>query len=258
MTKKLSSRERMEKALNLDIPDFVPIAPHLGCGYSPKASGYTISDFMLGDNQKIAEIYIKAHQKHPADWIYAIGGRTYSSVENLEEVRREAGHIYVKDKAKGKVEEYPVDDTWPYGHEHITMDEAIASYKPELDADRILASGAMDAMKILTGELGDEVFIAGQATGPFHTVADFLLGLDQFCLAMYDEPDKVNILLERAVDESIAMGEALVRAGAAGIVVVETSSSADIISPAMYREKAFEYEKKLIGELKKKAYVIME
>jgi len=59
MRKKLSSKERMLGAINLEEPDVMPVAPYLGSQYASKLLGLKISDY-LGSNKLRAKILLAA------------------------------------------------------------------------------------------------------------------------------------------------------------------------------------------------------
>jgi len=60
MRKKLSSKERMLAAINLEEPDVMPVAPYLGSEYASKLLGLRISDYYLGSNNLRAKILLAA------------------------------------------------------------------------------------------------------------------------------------------------------------------------------------------------------
>ena len=50
----MNAKERFEAALNLQEPDYIPIAPHFGginC-FTPIGAGYTLADARVADNRK--------------------------------------------------------------------------------------------------------------------------------------------------------------------------------------------------------------
>ena len=61
MPEEWNSWKRMKAVLNLQLPDCIPVAPHLGCGYTPIAAGHPVGDFYVADNEGIADIYLKAY-----------------------------------------------------------------------------------------------------------------------------------------------------------------------------------------------------
>jgi hypothetical protein len=57
MQKKLSSKERMLAAINLEEPDVIPVAPYDGFWYAPKLLELRISDYYLGSNKLKAKSF---------------------------------------------------------------------------------------------------------------------------------------------------------------------------------------------------------
>jgi len=246
----------MEAVLNLELPDCIPVAPHLGCGYTPTAAGYPIGDLYVADNEGIADIYLKAYQRHPSDWIFSAPGRPDDWFKRYQEISRDNQFIYIKDTQTGITNQYPLNDTWPYGTNHMSLDDAIATYNPAVNPELLFHNGSVGALEILSQKIGEEVFIGTSIQGPIHAL-EMLIGLENLCVALYEAPHKVEEMFSRVIKKEIAVAHACSKAGSHFVAVCETNCGADTISPAMFSQMILPYEKQLVKELQRFNYTIL-
>jgi hypothetical protein len=111
--------------------------------------------------------------------------------------------------------------------------------------DEILASGVYDHVRTLARTLGESVFIAMNEGNPICTALDpdGWLGFEQGMLLMAERPHRVAYLLARLYEGLRPRMQALAECGCHGYIGSETYCSADLISPAMYREIVFPAQK---------------
>ncbi len=107
--------------------------------------------------------------------------------------------------------------------------------------EEILASGVFDHVSILARTQGDSVFIAMNEGNPICTALDpdGWLGFEQGLVLMAERPQRVAYLLARLYEGLGPRMQALAECGCRGYIGSETYCSADIVSPAMYREIVF-------------------
>jgi uroporphyrinogen decarboxylase len=109
--------------------------------------------------------------------------------------------------------------------------------KKDLDGIRITpaawyeAEGKLDAIRALRRDVGDDLFIAGVAAGQTMNSLAAWRGADQAIYDLVDDPAFVDDAMDRATDDSIEEGKALIIAGVDGIYIGDAWSSASIISP---------------------------
>lgn len=115
--------------------------------------------------------------------------------------------------------------------------EALAGYAPP-DA---MAAGRMTEIETavaINRELGDRaVAILGGVGGPL-TTAWMLVGYEDICLALYDDPDFLKEVVQMAVDFAIPAATRMAEAGVDGMTVSEDlgSSCAGLIAPGHFRD----------------------
>ncbi|MEX2117892.1 MAG: uroporphyrinogen decarboxylase family protein, partial [Bacteroidota bacterium] len=83
-------------------------------------------------------------------------------------------------------------------------------------------------------ELGDLVPIRGAISGPFSLAAN-LVGAENLFLMTLTDPQRVHDLLNFAARAAQEFGKAYYEIGC-GVIIFDSQSSPDLLSPAMYRE----------------------
>lgn len=108
----------------------------------------------------------------------------------------------------------------------------------------------LEATRTLVDQIGDHVFVMGRADqGPF-SVACLLRGTTQFMMDIMLEDKKVIAdVLEYCRKVVAAFAKAQKDAGAHITSIGDALAGPNLISPDMYREFAYEPEKKLISEV---------
>lgn len=107
----------------------------------------------------------------------------------------------------------------------------------------------LEAIRVMRAEVGDEVPVMGWVEGALAEAAD-LRGMSQVMLDLVMSPGWLEELLERCVEVGVAFAEAQVEAGAH--IVGLGDAVASQISPAMYREFALPYERRVFEAIKAK------
>ena len=101
-----------------------------------------------------------------------------------------AGGIAAKSEREAEVQGYPVN--------HPLQDLARVEEYPFPDPNE---PGIMDGL--LDGVDRSRVLVTGEICFPVQDRAHLLMGIDNFCLALMDQPDKVRFLLQRITDYQI-------------------------------------------------------
>jgi uroporphyrinogen decarboxylase len=111
----------------------------------------------------------------------------------------------------------------------------------------------LEAIKILSKECKNEIFLRGNADqGPFG-LAFLLYGMNDFLIDLLDE-DKTELihkLLAKCVEVSIRFHKEVYKAGAHCTSFGDSASGPDLVSPGMYREFAKPYQTQVASELSK-------
>ena len=104
------------------------------------------------------------------------------------------------------------------------------------------------AVKILKEEVGDKVVVMGGIIGPF-SIAASLVGITDILKSSFKKPEMVKPYLDLAEEAGTVLAKALIEAGADIICVEDMMASMDMISPKIYRELVFPWEKRQIEAL---------
>ncbi|MDP7416669.1 MAG: uroporphyrinogen decarboxylase family protein, partial [Desulfobacterales bacterium] len=101
----------------------------------------------------------------------------------------------------------------------------------------------LKAVRILKGELGDEVPIIGGIIGPF-TIAGSLIDTVPLLKATFKTPEKIPPFLDVAEQAGTALAKALIEAGADIISCEDMTASPELIAPKTYGDVELKYQKK--------------
>lgn len=148
---------------------------------------------------------------------------------------------------------------------HVSMNEvptvvgALISEEAQADALEIPAVGAgrtgicVEAIHQAAGMITDRPVLAG-IIGPY-SLASRLMDVSETMIYCYDEPDMVHTVLEKSTEFLISYCHAFRMAGADGVVVAEPL--AGLLSPALAREFAHPYVKKMIDAVQTEDFCVI-
>ena len=104
------------------------------------------------------------------------------------------------------------------------------------------------AVGILKKEVGDEAVVVAGIIGPF-TIAGSLIDTVPLLKATMKAPDKIHPFLEVGTQAAIALGKALIDAGADIISCEDMTASPDLIPPRTYRDIEADYQRRVFDSL---------
>jgi len=110
----------------------------------------------------------------------------------------------------------------------------------------------LEACERILKEVGDEVQVNATIVGPF-TLAAILRGYENYVMDMITDPDYARRLMDFTYQVGLAYGTAFVKTGA-GLSINESWITPPMLSPEMFRDFPFRYEKALIADLKKAGF----
>lgn len=128
----------------------------------------------------------------------------------------------------------PGDNPIPINREPPLMNKRDLDSIPVTPAEQYIEEGRLEPLRALVEDIGDSVFIAGQAAGQTMNSLAQWRGGDQAMLDLRDDPGFVLEVMERATAISIEVGRAMVAAGVHGIYIGDAWASASVISPRDY------------------------
>lgn len=235
----MTSLERAIATVKGRIPDRVPVDLH-NFLVAAEMMGESYSAVFM-DAQKIAQSQINAWERFRHDILLVeVGTATLAEAVGCKVTYREKDAPVVGSpllERLGDVKYLKIPDPYNSGGQMREMIEAI---------------------KIITKKIGDEVFIMGRADqGPF-SLASQIRGYNDFLLdiALKKNAELIHELLDFCCRVTTRYALALIDAGAHGTSIGESIAGPDVVSPDIYQEFAFPYERKIIQELEKKGIVV--
>ena len=107
----------------------------------------------------------------------------------------------------------------------------------------------LEAAKIIVEAVGKRVWIMGRADqGPFDVAAE-LRGIDTFVIDLYRRPELAHKLLRKTTEASVEFAKAMYATGVHVTAFGDSIGGPDFLSPKLYEEFAYPYEKEAIGKL---------
>jgi len=257
---KVTSRERMLKALEGGKPDVVPIAPYFwGAEYTWKVAGVEIWELLYGDRELSFIANDKLYQRHQCDWIFVQGfGSGWLKGKKVEKNR---DRVFITND-DGMRYEFLKD-----GHQLVRADiqrEHVPNtgiidkdIKTKADIDKLFGGPRQpplrrdikiptdDWQKRLIDKYGETVFMVAGGISPF-VQACYTLGFETSMIMMKEHPDTFIYLMDRHFENSLPHYERIAAYGYDAVLIAESWASVDIISPKQYEEFAFPYQKAAI------------
>jgi hypothetical protein len=140
---------------------------------------------------------------------------------------------------------------WHRGYHADELEEVLAradtpsSEPTPEEVDRELASGRYGVARALLDRHPGELPLYDSCSTPFIELLG-LLGFQEMMTSLVEDPDRTHKLLAGGLPRPSAHLAAAERVGVGIVFVEECLSSADLISPAMYREFVFPYTKRTL------------
>ncbi len=262
----MTPRERVTAAMNMQIPDRVPLMCQFSIGFMNqqlKGTDITPMEFWL-DSEKYAKGLMILRERFDFDGILvSIHGHYKNWRERIHKVEIVDGiEVATYDDRK----EIYVDDDLPVGKffnndrkkniETLNPDEIpeVLNYIPASKDCYIFLDNndPYRIFQILKKELGDEYSIHGEVTSPLDYLLDYI-GYEEALLAMIMYPDKVKKVLDNFTKGVIRMAEEM--ADNNDIDAIKISSpfaGMDFISPDHYREFELPYLTRIAKAIKNK------
>jgi uroporphyrinogen-III decarboxylase len=260
MDREMSAEERIKRAINLEIPDKVPIYMSLSF-FAAKYANITTEDFM---NNK--DNYFTAMDKVYTDFggwdsIWATGGLDYYNTAFVFGMQMKYPGRDLPSNALFQLVEAPIMteedyDTilqkgWPaFTAEIMTRIRPDIFYGPDAKAKvkeaRLKWSSQLNKDISTWKNRGVEPLVGGFAGNPFSTLS-LMRSLEKFIVDLYRNPDKVLATLEAIAQRVIETGLVQVRAsGIKRIFFADSRSCSGLLSLKFFEEFSFPFMKKII------------
>lgn len=234
---KMTNKERFLTAMNHGQPDRVPLFDFLfQQGLFEAINGRRPETYNAED---AVELSLRADLE--SVWIPDSGFAGYAvEVQPDNTYVDEWGTKFLNNHASWPIDaplEYPIHD-W----------EDFKNYDWPDPNDPHRVQGIKDGIKLADGKLA----IMGGVNGPF-TRLNFLMGLEDACIAAYEEPEFYHAIMRRSMEYDIQAGINLLEAGADAIIISEDMgyNTATYMSPAMLREFMLPYVREMVVAFRK-------
>ncbi len=234
----MNSVERVQAAIDLRVPDRVPVDLH---NFQPaaKAMGISMAD-VFRDGELLAEAMLKAWREFGHDMILLENGTACNAQACGVEV------IYR-------------DDAAPAAHiPVITRLEDVDRLEVPDPYTAFPMCEILRATRILSREIGDRVWICGRADQGPMDLASQLIGIETLMLeiATGEKEALVHRLLDYAREVATRYAFALIESGAHSTSIGEPVAGPDVISPRAYRKYAYPQEKRMVEDLKASGIIL--
>lgn len=230
---KISSRERVFKALDFQPVDVLPVGPYVS-NYAARHAGITLDQYCT-DPRQMAQAHLEAWDEFGYDIVF-LQSDNYYIAEGFGCKTR------IHRDTTVTLERPPV--------EHL--DEVFKLQVPDPQWDGRMPV-YLEAIERVHDAIGGEVVIRCPGTGPF-ALASYLIGTERFLLETAKvqfkspdaRPDVINHILDLATEALISFGKAEFDAGADLVQCGDSLASLDMISPKMYEEFVFPRHQKVV------------
>jgi MtaA/CmuA family methyltransferase len=241
----MKSRKRFEIAMDMDVPDVVPVAPMVNVPHASRVLGVKPWDYVT-DNKLYVKGQIMAQQKYGYDWIFNHQPIQGITKDEKKAMTRDREFVVIPTELGPKIK-------IPLHGGPAVKEPALKDYSqvytlsmPDLDKP-----GRMEPLRELLKQTKESVYICSKIQAPFHYAAEWMRGMTDFMLDMLTRPKDVHRLLEFMTDVAIETGKKQIDMGTHGIMMEDPSAASQVISPEHYREFAYPYEKKVCKALNK-------
>lgn len=221
----MNGKQRMQMALDGVMPDRIPVMLH-NFLMAIRESGYTVAQYRK-DPKVIANVFCNTVEKYGVDGILL-----------------EMDTALLAGCAGAKVD-YPEDEPARVLGTQTASLKAIAKMKP-VDFSATRAMIVLEAAQRIVERMGREVFIRGNCDQAAFSLAGLLRGTADFMMDLLTEdPLLIGECLARVHQISADFMTLMGRTGVDMVSNGDSPAGPELISPTMYRQWAFDYERKL-------------
>jgi MtaA/CmuA family methyltransferase len=228
----MNAIERVGATISLRTPDRVPVDLH---NFQPAAFAMGVSMAeVFQDGELLAEAMLKAWREFGHDMIL---------LENGTACNAQACGVQVVYR----------DDAAPAAHiPVITSLEEVERLQVPDPYTTFPMCEIIKATRILSAEIGDQVWICGRADQGPMDLASQLIGMETLMLeiATGEKADLVHQLLDYAREVATRYAFALIESGARSTSIGEPVAGPDVMSPRHYRKYAQPQEKRMADDLR--------
>jgi hypothetical protein len=252
----MTSKERLARAMRLELPDRVPVMCQMSIGHMLLRTGLSPAEFWLS-KECFAEGLLSLRKEYDFDGILvSLHGHSPAWEKNIARLDHEENRDVVIWKDGGRTI-FPFDDLPQPDLESMAPPPSISGFDPKDVPERLdfipVSQGLefaidqdhkLDIFDVIQAWAGESYSIHGEVTSPL----DYFLNLFGFSgglLALAEEPAKAKEILERFTEGilKIALEQAARKVDA--IKISSPYAGAGFISPRFYREFVLPYERRI-------------
>ena len=219
----MTSKERMEKAIALEEPDRVPVFI-TALSHPSRVIGVEIST-MRADPELAAKAVIMTSKMYETDSVYSYQdyGLLLGDVKGIE--------VKIPKDSPPSIANHPLRSV-------SNLDDCeIPTFPNVSDSKNKNLRLLLKASELTSKMAGDDIFTCFCVAGPF-TLAGLLRGVENFCMDLYDSPDKAKELIEASAKYSLETLIAGIESGATMASIADPTASPNLISPAQFQRFA--------------------
>jgi len=243
----MTARERLEKAIEGNRPDGIPVVlPYFHLYLDRVIGGLTGGELtwahrMYGSAEEKAAACRLARDHFGLDWL-PVGGVGTAINNRHMKLETVDGALVVRDTSTG--ETIPVPPEKPAeppiaGRLVRSLDDAeLAKLPPFMTPAEIEATGMLEPARLLAEECGDSVIVTSGASLPGN-MNYFYLGIYDMMTALKLEPELVHALVAHSTRMILSLLTAMSRAGVRCVWLEDNFVAGDLISREDYDEFFF-------------------
>ena len=260
----MTPRERVNKAMNMEHPDRVPLMCQFSVGFMNQQlenTGITPMELWL-DAEKYAEALLFLREKFNFDGILvSLHGHSPDWRSSIRETGMMDGLEFA---AFDDRREYYPDNDLPYANFNQPRQKDIAEVVPEELPDELnYIPASKDCyifidrkdpyriFDILDSRINKEFSVHGEITSPFDYLLD-LLGYENALVALITDADKCKHILDRFTVGILKMSEGICSKNIDAVKISSPFTGMGFISPEFYREYELPYITTLSDFIKSK------
>lgn len=271
----MTSKERINQAMHLAIPDRVPLMCQLSIGHYFLNSKLSPIDIWF-ESEGFAEALVEMQKKYDFDGILInLPGRPPNYQNQIKKIEQTENEIKIIWK-NNCFTIIPSDDNphfyQPNGSRKFPAFEEIDpenlfyiepwdlteikypyrwSFETEpRDFEDFFPSYHLDIIKAVKRKAGNKISIHSEIFSPWSQFME-MLNYENALIAIMDDPGKSKAILERLSEGSIALAKLQAKENVDAILISSAFAGAGLLSREHYAEFVLPYEKKVITEFKK-------
>lgn len=271
----MTSKERIDKAMKLGIPDRVPLMCQLSIGHYFLNSTVNRIDIWL-ESEGFAEALVELQTKYNFDGILInLPGRDPNNKKYIKKIERDDDqikiiwkndcftiipsddnpHYYQPDGTRYFPSFDEVDPDKLFYIEPWDITEIKYPYRWSFENeprsfDNFFPSYHLDTIKVLKQRVNEKISVHSEVFSPWSQFLE-MLNYENALLAIMDDAGKAKAILESLTEGTIALAKQQAKANVDAILISSAFAGAGLISREHYSEFVLPYEKKIIEEVHK-------